>query len=254
MEEDEEEVEGDPITCTCRTNTCRYAAERIDQLQSDNRLTSQSRYANWKPVSSEEMEGLFAVIINMGVMQLPEIELHRSSKWVGEIPFFGRMFARKRFEQFFWMLHIHVSCDDLTDPGKRINKVKDVLQPLISNFQRSYQPGHNLAVDETMVRFHGHFGAKQYMPAKPTKYSIKAFTLADSENGYLFGCLVYTGHDTLDGVYSALPQPARVVLHVSEPFLGKGHSIYTCTLTGITPAFLWCKHWLNATQASWAQS
>ena len=174
------------------------------------------------------MEGFFAVIISMGVIQLPEIELYWSSKWVGEIPFFGRMFARKRFEQMFWMLH--VSRDDPTDPGKRINKVKDVLQPLISNFQRSYQPGRNLAVDETMVGFRGRFGAKQYMPAKPTKYGIKAFTLADSENGYLLGCLVYTGRNTLDSardVYSTLPQPARIVLHVSEPYLGKGHSIYT---------------------------
>ena len=53
------------------------------------RLHSQSRYANWKPVTSEEMEGFYAVIINMGVIQLPEIELYWSSKWVGEIPFFG---------------------------------------------------------------------------------------------------------------------------------------------------------------------
>ena len=247
--------EGDSITYTSilaiYINTCRYAAERIDQLQSDNCLTSQSRYANWKPVTSEEMEGFFAVIINMGVIQLPEIELYWS-KWVGEIPFFGGMFARKRFEQIFWMLH--VSRDDPTDPGKCINKVKDVLQPLISNFQRSYQPGRNLAVDETMVGFCGRFGAEQYMPAKPTKYGIKAFTLADSENGYLLGCLVYTGRDTLDSardVYSTLPQPACIVLHVSEPSSTRGTR---STLTGITPAFLWCKHWLNATQASRATS
>ena len=87
-----------------------------------------------------------------------------------------------------------------------------------------------MSVDETMVGFRGRFSAKQYMPAKPTKYGVKAFTLAESEHGYLLNCLVYTGGDTLDSSspeYANLPQPARIVLHLLEPCLGKGHRIFT---------------------------
>ena len=78
-----------------------------------------------------------------------------------------------------------------------------------------------------MVGFRGRFSSKQYMPSKPTKYGIKSFTLADSTHGYVMNCLVYTGADTLENsnsAYSLLPQPARIVLHLVEPYLGKGQT------------------------------
>ena len=81
-----------------------------------------------------------------------------------------------------------------------------------------------------MVGFWGRFAAKQYMPAKPTKYGIKAFTLADSTHGYVLDTLVYTGADTLDGadpMYATLPQSARIVLHLLKPYVGKGHTVFT---------------------------
>ena len=112
----------------------------------------------------------------------------------------------------------------------RIDKVKTLCEALISNFQRNYLPGENLAVDETMVGFRGQFGPKQYMPNKPTKFGIKAFTLASSDHGYLLNLLLYVGAETLanaDPAYAALPQPARVVMHLMEPYFSKGHHVYT---------------------------
>ena len=70
-------------------------------------------------------------------------------------------------------------------------------------------PSPNLLVDETVVGFRGRFGAKQYIPNKPTKYGIEAFTLADSKNGYIMDILLCTGGDTLDNSdsqQSHLPQ------------------------------------------------
>ena len=101
----------------------------------------------------------------MGLIQLPNLEAYWSTSWTGRITFFGMVFSRNRFQQNFWMLHI--STEDPQHPEKRINKVKDIVDIFISNFQQSFKPGKNLAVDETMVGFRGRFGAKQYMPAKP---------------------------------------------------------------------------------------
>ena len=81
-----------------------------------------------------------------------------------------------------------------------------------------------------MVGIRGRFGAKQYMPNKPTKYGIKAFTLASSDHGYMLNILLYTGADTLshaDPQYAQLPQPERVVRHLMQPYLHKGHHVYT---------------------------
>ena len=186
-------------------------------MQCDVSHSTDQRLKWTRPTTTEEMEGFFDVIINMGLIQLPELEAYWSSSWTSQLPFFGRVFARNRFEQLFWMLH--VSKDDPEHPGKRINKVKDTLDLLITNFQTSFKPARNVSVDETMVGFRGRFAAKQYMPAKPTKYGIKAFTVADSTHGYVLNCLVYTGGDTLhvaSRTYLTLPQPARVVLHLLE--------------------------------------
>ena len=68
------------------------------------------------------------------------------------------------------------------------------------------------------------------MPKKPVKWGIKAFSLADSSNGYLLNILLYTGAETLDVTNqqsSTLPQPARVVLHLLEPYLHQGHHLFT---------------------------
>ena len=132
---------------------------------------------------------------------------------------------RDRIELLFWLLHVSHSTTGVT---KRIDKVKMLLESIISQFQLHYYPNCELAVDETMVGFRGGFGAKQYRPDKPTKWGIKCFTLADSSNGYVLNVLVYTGADTLDQASNAiLPQPARVVLHLAEPYLGRGHHLFT---------------------------
>ena len=83
--------------------------------------------------------------------------------------------------------------------------------------------------DETMVGFRGRFSAKQYMPNNPEKWGIKAFTMADSTNGYMLNILVYTGAGTLDQSTTdqALPQPVRIVMHLVEPYLDLGHHIFT---------------------------
>ena len=55
-----------------------------------------------------------------------------------------------------------------------------------------------------MIGFRGRFGAKQYIPNKPTKYGVKAFTLADSLNGYILDVLLYTGADTLEDLLQVI--------------------------------------------------
>jgi len=67
------------------------------------------------------------------------------------------------------------------------------------------------------------------MPDKPTKYGIKAFTLAESEHGYVLDILVYTGSDTLASANPdyTLPQPPRVVLHLLGDYSDKGHRVFT---------------------------
>ena len=159
---------------------------------------------------------------------MPSIEDYCSTSWVSEMPFFSRVLPRDRFELIFWLLHLSHQEEGIQ--VRRIDKVKPLLDMLLARYQASYKPSRAISVDETMVGFRGRFGPKQYMPKKPVKYGIKAFTMADSEEGYVLNVLPYTGSDTLitaNNEFDHLPQPARVVLDLVDPYLDKGHHIYT---------------------------
>ena len=126
---------------------------------------------------------------------------------------------RDRFELLFWLFDASHST---SARACRIDKIK----MLLARFQSCYYPG--CALDETMVGFRGRFIWKQYIQNKPTKWGIKCFTLADSSNGYVLNILVYTGRNTLEEAEnSQLPQPARVVMHLAEPYLHCGHHLFT---------------------------
>ena len=206
-------------------NLRRYVAERLTLLEAQGKLTRGSRFRKWRPLTLEEMNGFLAIILNMGVIKVPEIEDYWKTSWESQNPFFSHVMARDRFELIFWM--VHVSHTEGSAP-RRIDKVRMLLDKLLEQFQHSYYPSCHLAVDETMVGFRGRYGPRQYMPNKPTKWGIKCFTLADSENGYVLNVHVYTGSETLQNVgYKTLPQPARIVLHLATPYLQSGHHIFT---------------------------
>ena len=205
--------------------TCRYAEERIAQLEAQGKLTRRSRFQRWKPLTREDFNGFLAIILNMGIVRLPEIEDYWKTTWESQIPFFGRVMPRDHFELIFWMLHVsHTE----GNTQKKVDKVRMLLNKLLERFQQCYYPTCQLAVDETMVGFRGRYSARQYMPNKPTKWGIKCFTLADSSNGYILNVLVYTGRETLEHVsYEHLPQPAQIVLHLTDAYLGCGHHVFT---------------------------
>ena len=206
----------------------KYAEERIQQLEAQGRITRWSRFAKWTVVTLTELMAFLAIVLNVGIIHLPELEDYWQTSWVCSVPFFDRVLPRDRFELIFWVLHV---CHSNTgSPMKKIDKVNTFFNMLLSKFRTSYDVGRNIAIDETMVGFCGRFAAKQYMPKKPTKWGIKAFTMADSATGYMVNILPYMGAETLDNAsaeFLSLPQPARVVLDLMGPYLNRGHHLFT---------------------------
>lgn len=84
----------------------RYAEEKIRTLESEGKLTRRSRLAKWTAVTLPELLGFLAIVLNMGLIHVPELEDYWKVSWVCEIPFFSRVLPRDRFELIFWMLHV----------------------------------------------------------------------------------------------------------------------------------------------------
>ena len=112
----------------------------------------------------------------------------------------------------------------------RIDKVRPLLDTILTSFQSALYPGCDIAVDETMVGFKGRVSFRQYCPMKPIKWGLKAFVLADSTTGYIVNIIPYTGWETKEIYLSQcnpdLPLYAQVVVALVDKYLGKQHHLY----------------------------
>ena len=124
--------------------------------------------------------------------------------------------------QIFRLLHV---CDpSLPSTAPKGSKVKPLLDLLCPRFASLFSPGREIAVDEA-ISFKGRVSFKQYVKGTPTPWGIKAYTLADSQTGYISYLRLYFGKDT-DILQNRLLHSTRVVCTLSQPLSGKNHALY----------------------------
>jgi hypothetical protein len=69
-----------------------------------------------------------------------------------------------------------------------LNKARPALD--INKFREYYCPSCDLELDKAILGFNRRFHLKQYIPGKPMKWSIKAWSHAGNSNGYLLKCQI----------------------------------------------------------------
>jgi hypothetical protein len=154
------------------------------------------------------MKVFLGIIINMGLLPLPDIKDYWSSEWTTQIKYFGDVMLRDRFLQIFWILHVG---NDVTDASnrtiKRTKKVHGVIEHIEKQFQKYFVPGKNVAIDESAVGFLGKISFKTYNPKKPTKWGLRLFIFSDSETSYVHSIIPFFGKIT--GEVCNLPYPDK---------------------------------------------
>ena len=184
--------------------------------------------AVWYPVSVEEMKGWVAVYLCMGsgIINKPNILSYWSTDPILSTPFFGATMSRARFLQILRYLHF-VDNSRAPEPDSpnynKLYKIQPLLDLIIPRFRGVYKPERELAVDETLIKFKGKIHFRQFIPIKPGRLGIKAFTLAESTSGYVLGSKVYTGKEA-NVVQKDLGK--RAVMLLMEPFLDKVYYMY----------------------------
>ena len=180
----------------------------------------------WYPVSVEEMKGWIAIYLNMGIINKPSISSYWSVDPVLSTPFFGTIMSRTRFIQILRYFHF---ADNSLAPRpdspnyNKLYKIQPVLDLIIPRFRAVYKPERQLAVDETLIKFKGKVHFRQFIPIKPGRFGIKAFTLAESSSGYVLGSRVYTGKE--NGVVQK-DLGRKAVMSLMGPFLDKGYYLF----------------------------
>ncbi|KAK1339889.1 hypothetical protein QTO34_018449 [Cnephaeus nilssonii] len=72
--------------------TNEYARHKISQKE----LSQQSTWNNWKDVRIEEMKAFLGVILNMGVLNLPNLQSYWFMDFESHIPFFSICFQKRK--------------------------------------------------------------------------------------------------------------------------------------------------------------
>lgn len=105
----------------------------------------------------------------------------------------------------------------------RLYKIRLVLSQLNRKFQEIYSPSQNISVDEGMIA-KGRLSFRQYVPAKPTKYGIKVWMVADLANRYVLNYEVYLGKEP--GRQRQHGLGYDVVMTMTEPFWNLNHHVF----------------------------
>ena len=169
-----------------------------------------------------EIKAFIGLIIQMGLVQLSDIKDYWSTHTTLNLPFFRTIFARDRFLQIFWMLHV----GETTSTTKR-SKIQPFLDMIIPLFQRHLNPSRELSIDEAMIAFRGRVGFRQYIRGKPQPWGIKAYVLSESRTGYMYNLLIYYGKETQLITRVGLNHTTNVVLTLMDPLANLGYDLYT---------------------------
>lgn len=182
--------------------------------------------SNWKPVSKVEIKAFVGIHIFMSIVQLPCYKLYWSTDSLYRIPSVSNIMTRDRFSKILQYFHCN---DSLSNPPKgqdghdKLHHVRNIFDAVQQNLVNNYRPHRDVAVDEAMIPFRGRIGYRQYLPAKPCKFGVKVWELADSTNGYVYQMQVYTGKkDTGREVGLA----SRVVWDLTRLLSGNNHHVY----------------------------
>ncbi|PFX22429.1 PiggyBac transposable element-derived protein 1 [Stylophora pistillata] len=179
----------------------------------------------WYPVTADEMKAWVSLYLNMGLVTKPNLSSYWSTDPALSSPIFPSIMSRDRFVQILQYLHF---ADNNQAPRadsagyNKLYKIQPFLNLVIPKFQQVYKPNRQLNVDETLIKFKGKVHFRQYLPIRPGRFGIKAFTLAGSTSGYLLNSKIYTGKEG-DEVQRDLGRKA--VMSVMEPYLDKGYHV-----------------------------
>lgn len=178
--------------------------------------------------SVAEMKAYIGILFLMGVVQLPSYRCYWSKRRELRQQTVADIMTRNRYEILTKYFHVN---DSTQNPPRnsprhdRLHKVRPVIENAKRQFPRHYKPHQNMAVDEAMIKFKGRCSFLQYLPAKPCKWGIKSWALADSESFYLIDFDVYTGKSN-DAAPDNRPLGTRVVTKLVEPYYKKKHHVY----------------------------
>lgn len=182
--------------------------------------------SKWQEVTVSEMKAFVDIHVIMSVIQLPSYKPYWTTDSMFKIPGIPSVMTRDRFDKILQYFHCNDSSLNVAKGGVghgKLHHVRPILDIVQKRLVENYRPHKSVSIDQAMIPFRGRTGYRQYLPAKPCKFGIKVWEMADSTNGYVYQLQVYSGK-TDEGREVGLA--ARVVNDLTRILVGKNHHVY----------------------------
>lgn len=212
--------------------TNRYANNHIETTP----LTPSSRSLKWQDVNKDDMNKFIALLLLQGLVQKPKETWFWSKRPIITTPFFGNVMSQQQYALIMKYLHFenNDTFNATTHPNPKLRKIYNVHSMLINNFKSVYIPEQEITIDESLLKYKGLLGWKQFIPTKRARFGIKMYQLCESKSGYIWNSIIYTGKDTKQNEkYKSLNLSIKTVMSLSHDLLGFGYTLitdnfYTC--------------------------
>ncbi|KAJ8249473.1 hypothetical protein GJAV_G00235830 [Gymnothorax javanicus] len=200
-------------------------------VENTNRFGAMLHGTKWQIISMEDIYSYLAILIYMGLFQVPAITDYWRQSKLYNLAFPRSVISGRKFQLIATSIHLSNPDDDKTNEAKRgtaaydrLTKIKPMYEEMRVVCKANFHPYQHICVDERMVASKARISLKQYMKNKPCKWGYKLFVLADSCNGYTWDFFVYEGKShILTG--KGLGYDSVMAL-VSTQHLGTGYKLY----------------------------
>ena len=215
----------DAIMTLIVDETNRFAEQYL--LEKSVTDPDNSYLGQWTPVTIPEMKKFIGTLLLMGIVYKPDLHMYWSTDIYYSTPAFSKIMKRDRF--YLILKFLHFNNNETVDPENphRLHKVRPLIQLLRERFRKVYSPGKNMSVDESVVLYKGRLKFKQYIKPKRQRLGTKLYELCTSSGITLDFLVCCQGMYSDDDLYSKMPPSEHIPLVLMEPFLGKGHVLYT---------------------------
>lgn len=204
-------------------------------------VTQAARSTRWKPTNRAELYTFFGLMMHQGLNPLTvEKEYWVSQSFVTAMPNWRTVISYDRWILLKKFLHFADNSkrpESLSTEGRKLFKIQPIVDHLNSKFQTLYLPNQNIALDESLLKWHGHLSFIQKIATKAAKAGIKSYELCESQTGYLWKFSIYAGKDShsaevLDSqpggsTEAEAPQgvTAKIVYDLASGLFNKGYTI-----------------------------
>ncbi|GFX54911.1 piggyBac transposable element-derived protein 4 [Trichonephila clavipes] len=143
---------------------------------------------------------------------------------------FGKVMGEVRYGLLMKFLHFanNESSSDLDHNTKLKKYIREFHNLIVHKFKSVYVPKPDISVDESLIAYKGRLSWKQYIPQKRARFGIKLFQLCESESGYIWNSLIYTGKGTaFNENYNDYGLSTKSALTLIHELKGKGYCLST---------------------------